>query len=74
MTDFINWVLFPQTSQLMYMVGMICVLTSSMKNSVFQVRKVTVEAFNMHNQLDTKYQQIYLNKLLKCIWSNEEKI
>lgn len=58
----------------MYTVGMICVLTSSMKNSVFQVRKVTVEAFNMHSQLDTKHQQIYLNKLLKCIWSNEEKI
>lgn len=74
MTDFINWALFPQTSQLMYMVEMICVLTSSMKNSVFQVRKVTVKAFNMHSQLDTKHQQIYLNKLLKCIWSNEEKI
>lgn len=58
----------------MYMVGMICVLTSSMKNTVFQVRKVTAEAFNMHSQLDAKYQQIYLNKLLKCIWSNEEEI
>lgn len=74
MTDFINWVLFSPDKQLMFMVGMICVLTSSMKNSAFQVRKVTVEAFNMHSQLDTKQQQIYLNKLLKCIWSNEEKI
>lgn len=74
MTDFINWVLFPLTSQLMYMVGMMRVLTSSMKNSVFQVRKVALNAFNMHSQLDTKRQQIYLNRLLKCIWSNEEKI
>lgn len=58
----------------MYMVGMIRVLTSSMKNSAFQVGKLALKAFNMHSQLDTKRQQIYLNKLLKCIWSNEEKI
>lgn len=45
-----------------------------MKNSVFQVGKLALKAFNMHSQLDTKRQQIYLNKLLKCIWSNEEKI
>lgn len=51
-----------------------CVLTSSMKNSAFQVRKAALKAFNMHSQLDTKHQQIYLNKLLKCIWSNEKKI